>query len=161
VSGSLFPRVLLMRTSTTKGPPVSALKPIVRDQLSKQAQFNIGSSRSQIGVADVLEADGQALGHAVKDEDVIDTAVRGANDIAAIGVETSTQGVTDKVFAGDLGVEAIHDEVVVHVAALTLVASGQRVAVRLGSVRHGGAIVAGRTAANLELFRTGQSLREN
>ncbi len=129
--------------------------------ISAPARFKIGSSRSRIGVADVLEADGQTLGHAVKDEDVINAAVRGPNDVAAFGVETSTQGTADKVFAGDLDVEAIHDEVVVHVAALTLVASGPRVAVRLGSVRHGGAIVAGRTAANLELFRTGQSLHEN
>jgi hypothetical protein len=91
--------------------------------LSEQAQLNIGSSRSRIGVADVLEADGQTLGHAVKDEDVIDAAVRGPNDVAAFGVEISTQGgVADKVFAGDLDVEAIHDEVVVHVAALAGIA---------------------------------------
>ena len=87
------------------------------------ARFNIGSSRCQIGVADVLETDGQTLGHAVKDEDVIDAAVRGSNDVAAFGVEISTQGgVADKVFAGDLDVEAIHDEVVVHVAALAGIA---------------------------------------
>ena len=62
------------------------------------------------------------MGHAVKDEDVIDAAVRGPNDVAAFGVETSTQGAADKAFAGDLDVEAIHDEVVVHVAALAGIA---------------------------------------
>jgi hypothetical protein len=91
--------------------------------ISAPTQFKIGSSRSRIGVADVLEADGQTLGHAVKDEDVIDAAVRGPNDVAAFGVEISTQrGVADKVFAGDLDVEAIHDEVAVHVAALAGIA---------------------------------------
>jgi hypothetical protein len=82
-----------------------------------------GSSRSRIGVADVLEADGQTLGHAVEDEDVIDAAVRGPNDVAAFGVEISTQDfAVHKVFAGDLNVETVHDEVVVHVAALAGIA---------------------------------------
>ena len=93
--------------------------------ISAPARFTIGSSRSRIGVADVLEADGHTLGHAIKDKDVIDAAVRGPNDIAAFGVKISAQGgVADKVFAGDLDVEAIHDEVVVHVAALAGIAGG-------------------------------------
>jgi hypothetical protein len=92
--------------------------------ISAPTRFNIGSSRwCRIGVADVLEVDGQTLSDAVEDEDVIDAAVRGPNDVAAFGVEISTQGgVADEVFARDLDVEAIHDEVIVHVAALAGIA---------------------------------------
>ncbi len=91
--------------------------------ISAPARFNIGSSRCRIGVADVLEVDEQTLGDAVEDEDVIDAAVRGPNDVAAFGVELSTQDLAvHKLFAGDPDVETIHDEVVVHVAALADIA---------------------------------------
>ena len=79
-------------------------------------------SRCRIGVADVLEANGLTLGDAVQDEDVIDAAIRGPNDVAAFGVEASAQGASDKIFAGDLDIEAIHDAVVVHVATLACIA---------------------------------------
>ncbi len=79
-------------------------------------------SRCRIGVADVLKADGKTLGDAFKNEDIVYTAVRVPNDVATFGIEASTQGASDKVFADDLDVEAIHDAVVVHVAALAGIA---------------------------------------
>ena len=114
--------------------------------ISAPARFNIGSSRSgsrgrsrgwsQIGVADVLEADGQTLGHAVKDIDVGHGAVGRRNHVAIGG--HAAVGRTDDVAARQVArppdrrahhvlpcepqVRAVHHVIEVEVSALARIA---------------------------------------